>query len=299
VLVEVKDRPSGPVASGPLVRLLPVVLVLWGFVGAYLLQLSIDRGGESRMRERALQELAYFPSGRFIRQAAIEYRELAADWVWLRAIQYYGYHLMTDRKYEWLGHVFGILTTLDPRFIGAYHFGAITLAWDARQPTEAIKMLYDGMKANPMTWQLPFDAAFINYMVARDYATAGELFDIASRLPGAWFITRRWAAVAVAKAGDYETARQMWVEMYNTTENKQLRALVVRQLQNLKLNEETDRLQAAVDKFREDRGRLPENLHELVREGYVDRVPPRDPFDGEYVLDGAKVRSTTPPSQRG
>ena len=75
-------------------------------------------------------------SGQFVRQAAFEYRELAADLVWLRAIQYYGYHLMTDHKYEWLGHVFGILTTLDPRFIGAYHFGAMTLAWDARKPQE-------------------------------------------------------------------------------------------------------------------------------------------------------------------
>jgi len=297
LLEEVTERPV-PAAAGPLARLLPIVLVLWGFVGAYLLQLSLDRAGEGRMREKVIQELAYFPSGRFIRQVAIEYRELAADLVWLRAIQYYGHHLMTDRRYEWLGHVFEILTTLDQRFIGAYHFGAITLAWDARQPTEALNLLFSGMKANPMAWQLPFDAAFISYMVSRDYETAGVLFDIASRLPGAWLITRRWAAVARAKAGDYETARQMWVEMYNATENKRLRELVVRQLRNLRLTETLDRLQRAVDRFQEDRRRLPAGLDELAATGYVDGVPERDPYGGRYFLDDGKVRTTTPPGAR-
>jgi predicted transcriptional regulator len=87
--------------------------------------------------------------------------------------------------------------------------------------------------------------------------------------------------------------------MYNGTENKQLQALVLRQLQNLKLNEDIDRLQRAVDKFKEDKGRLPQSLLELVRAGYVDRIPEEDPYGGRYYLDKDKVQSTTPPSERG
>jgi hypothetical protein len=278
-------------------RLLPLVIICWGFVGVYLLQLSIDRSGGNRMREKVIQELTYFPSGRFIREVSLEYRGLAADWVWLRAIQYYGFHMMTDRKYDWLGHVFGILATLDPRFIGAYHFGAFTLAWDAHQPTEGIRLLIEGMKANPMSWQLPFDAAFISYMVTKDYEAASTLFEIASRLPNAWFIAGRWAAVARGKAGDFAAARQMWLDIYNGTENKALRSLAVRQLRNLKLDEGLYRLQEAVNRFRETEHRLPSGLVELRASGYIAEIP-EEPYGGRFYLDNGTVRTTTPASER-
>jgi len=297
MLEEVKSLGAVPAGPGRLSRLLPLVAVCWGFVGVYLLQLGLDRAGETRMREKMVQELAYFPSGRFTRQVSLEYRELAADLVWLRSIQYYGFHLMTDRKYEWLGHVFGILTTLDPKFIGAYHFGAMTLAWDARKPQEAVDFLAGGMAANPLNWQLPFDAGFASYMLLRDYERAGVLFDIASRLPDAWQITSRWAAVAMSRAGDFETARQMWREIYENSENKALRALVIRQLRNLKLEEGTAALQAAADRFADDRGRPPADLRELVSSGYVDRLP-EEPYGGRFYLQDGKVRTTTPPYQR-
>jgi tetratricopeptide (TPR) repeat protein len=294
---EIRHVPAGPRVPGALAALLPIVLIVWGFVACYLLQLGIDRAGEKRMREKAIEELMYFPSGQFIRQATIEYQLLAADVVWLRAVQYYGHHLMTDRKYEWLGHVFGILTTLDPKFIGAYHFGAMTLAWDARKPQEAVDFLAGGMAANPLNWQLPFDAGFASYMLLRDYERAGVLFDIASRLPDAWQITSRWAAVAMSRAGDFETARQMWREIYENSENKALRALVIRQLRNLKLEEGTAALQAAADRFADDRGRPPADLRELVSSGYVDRLP-EEPYGGRFYLQDGKVRTTTPPYQR-
>ncbi|OYD15292.1 hypothetical protein CH330_06075 [candidate division WOR-3 bacterium JGI_Cruoil_03_51_56] len=295
---EIKPRVSVPARPGWLSNLLPVVFIIWGFVGVYLLQLAIDSTGKERMREKVVAELMYFPSGKFVREASIEYQQVAADFVWLRGIQYYGYHLMTDRKYEWLGHVFGILTTLDPKFIGAYHFGALTLAWDAHKPNEAVRLLVRGMEANPTNWQLPFYAGFINYMLLKDYEAAGIFFDIASKLPGAWLVVSRWAAVSVAKAGRSEAAREMWLDIYRSTENKALRKLVIRQLSLLKFNDALKGLQQAVDRFHEDKGRFPRNLQELVRTGYVGKIP-EEPFGGRFFLEGGKVRSSTPPSRRG
>jgi tetratricopeptide (TPR) repeat protein len=293
-------RPRAAITTGPgrLAALLPLVLIIWGFVAVYLLQLSIDGVSKSEMREEVVQDLVYFPSGDFLREATIEYQNVASDAVWLRAIQYYGHHLMTDRKYEWLGHVFEILTALDPHFIGAYHFGAITLAWDAGKPREATRLLVEGMKANPMNWQLPFDAGFISYMLLGDYETAAAFFEVTAKLPDAWLVASRWAAVARAKAGDFDTARDMWLEIYHGTENQQLRRLVVRQLRLLILEEALGRLQEAVSRFREDRGFLPSSIFDLIRAGYVERIP-EEPYGGRFYLDNGRVRSTTPPSQRG
>ena len=303
MLTEVTPRQRASRGTGQLAGILPAVLIVWGFVGVYLLQLSLDRAGDSRLREKAIAEMAYFPSGRFVRQAAIEYQGLAADLVWLRGIQYYGYHLMSDRKYEWLGHVFSILTSLDPRFTGAYHFGAITLAWDAAKPHEALDFLTTGMKANPMSWQVPFDAGFICYMVLRDYDRASTYFEVASKMPNAWFILARWAAIAKAKAGDFQTAREMWLDIFKSTENRKLKELVVRQLANLKLEEAIARLQEAVQKFREDKKRLPADseerpfYNELLGAGYIERIPD-EPYGGRFYLKDGKVLTTTTPSQR-
>lgn len=295
---EIQPVAADSSSPGRLAALLPLVLVIWGFVSVYLLQLSIDGTSKAEMREEVVQDLVYFPSGDFLREATIEYQNVASDAVWLRAIQYYGHHLMTDRKYEWLGHVFEILAALDPQFIGAYHFGAITLAWDAGKPREATRLLVEGMKANPLDWQLPFDAGFINYMLLDDYETAAVFFEITAKLPDAWLVASRWAAVARAKAGDFGTARDMWLEIYHGTENQQLRKLVARQLRLLILEEALGRLQEAADRFREDRGSLPGSIPELIRAGYVDRVP-EEPYGGRFYLDNGKVRSTTPPNQRG
>jgi hypothetical protein len=297
VLTEVTPRPRTPSRAGPLASVLPAVLIIWGFTGAYLLQLSIDRAGENRRREKAVDEMAYFPSGRFLRESSIEFQSVVADFIWLRGIQYYGYHLMSDRKYEWLGHVFDILTSLDPGFIGAYHFGAITLAWDAGKPHEAMDFLIQGMKVNPTSWQIPFDAGFISYMLLHDYGRASTFFEVASKMPNAWFILARWAAIAKAKAGDFQTARDMWLDILKATENRALKALVVRQLKNLDLSEATDRLQKAVHRFQEDKRRLPVDLRELVSAGYIERVP-GEPYGGRFYLKDGKVLTTTPPSQR-
>ncbi|MEO0068431.1 MAG: hypothetical protein ABIK23_04785 [candidate division WOR-3 bacterium] len=288
-----------PVPKAPsfLINIIPAVLVIWGFVGVYLLQLAID--STSRRRgERLVQELAYFPSGVALRESAVEYQEVLADFIWLTAIDYYGRHLETDQKYDWLGHIFGILTSLDPRFVGAYHFGALTLAWDAHKPIEGLKLLFSGMKANPLNWQLPFDAGFINYMLIGDYEAAARLFLVSSKLPNAWSMVARWVPYALARSGDFATARQMWRDLYYSTENKKLRELIVRQLRWLTLEEGLAQIQDAVNRFSEKEKRLPYSIEELLSRGYLKELP-EEPYGGRYFLDGDKVRTTTPRSRRG
>src|SRR5690606_690589 len=75
-------------------------------------------------------ELALFPTGAWIRPLACGFNELVADAVWLRALQYYGEHRASDRRYPYLETLFQTLTDLDPRFVNAYIFGALTLAED-------------------------------------------------------------------------------------------------------------------------------------------------------------------------
>ena len=81
---------------------------------------------------KPFEELAYYPSGRALRPAALGHDDSMADLAWIRAVQYYGEHRMTDLRFTQMEHVFDILTTLAPGFESPYIFGAFAMAQEGR-----------------------------------------------------------------------------------------------------------------------------------------------------------------------
>jgi hypothetical protein len=200
--------------------------------------------GHSRRAEG--QELMYFPSGRFLKQSALGHTTTLADIAWLRAIQYYGHHRMTDRKYDMVGHVFDIITTLDPNFVHAYVFGAVVLSQDAGRPEEGLALLRKGMRANPDNWLLAFETGFIYYVVLRDCENAGRYFSLSSRLPDAPDMTARFAAFVEERAGHTETAFELWAEIARATDNKFIREMAEERMEKLKQQLQQERSAAAL-----------------------------------------------------
>lgn len=214
-------------------RIIKLLIFIIGLIVIWNIQFQLDINRKTALRERLMEELSYFPSGKFLKPIVIEYQTAVADIIYLRAIQYYAQHLMTDRKYIWLDHIFDILISLDPHFVGAYDFGSVILAWDARQIDEALKLLYLAIAHNPTNWKLVFDVAFIEYMLTRNYVSAGYYFEIASKLPETWTITGRWAAFAFARGGATELAIEVWLSIYQLTENRKLKEIAIRELKRL------------------------------------------------------------------
>ncbi|MCX8014962.1 MAG: hypothetical protein N2748_02985 [candidate division WOR-3 bacterium] len=70
-------------------------------------------------------------------------------------------------------------------------------------------------------------------MLTKDYLTAGYYFEIASKLPETWRITERWAAFAFAKGGNVDLALEIWMQIYNSTENRKLKELAERNITKL------------------------------------------------------------------
>jgi hypothetical protein len=50
-----------------------------------------------RLAPPPTDELLYYPAGPYARQASLGYETAAADVAWLRGIQYYGEHRLTDQ----------------------------------------------------------------------------------------------------------------------------------------------------------------------------------------------------------
>lgn len=235
--------------------------------GVFFIQTRIDR--IRKPGEAIVRELMYFPSGKFLGAVTVGYDNLAADLVWLRAIQYYGEHRMTDAKYEYLGHILDILTTLDPRFVGAYTFGSLLLSDDAKEPHRALELLDKGIRNNPEDWRIPFTKGFINYVFLRDYFKAGKYFEMASRLDGAPGMAARFASFAYQKGGDRMTAISLWTELYLRSDNEIEKVMALRYIKELV----AERLEEKVGQYRAKFGRYPYRLSELVDVGIVRRLP--------------------------
>ncbi|HEX7079052.1 MAG TPA: hypothetical protein VF363_11580 [Candidatus Eisenbacteria bacterium] len=163
-----------------------------------------------RVAAPPVDELLYYPSDAMVRQASLGYETAASDVAWLRGIQYYGEHRLTDQKYAMIGHVMSIVTDLDPRFESPYVFGAFVLAQELKNPEQGLRLLAKGRRANPESWRLAFETGFLHYVCRHDYATAARYFVRASRLPDHPDYVDRFAAFSSQRAGEVGMATLLW-----------------------------------------------------------------------------------------
>ncbi len=193
-------------------------------------------------------ELAYYPSGRWLRPAVLGHAETAADLAWLRAVQYYGEHRRRDNRFDQLDHVFDILTTLSPRFESAYVFGAFAPAQEAQRFDLAEKLLASGLERNPASGRLTFEMGFLYFVRpgGRDLRRAAEYFERATHLAGAPASSARFAAFARQNSGDLSVAWELWREVLNTSQNRYMREAAEREMA---------RIQAALASGRADAAR--------------------------------------------
>jgi tetratricopeptide (TPR) repeat protein len=196
------------------------------------LALATARVQEYRVRPYLHANL-YLPSGKFVEQASLGYREIAADLIWFQAVQYYGGYAKGQHDLAYFVALIDIVNQLDPYFIFPYVFGAVVMSEDLGQFERGIDVLRRGMQHNPRVWELPFEAGFLYYTVARDAARAARYFELAGRMPGG-DRARRFAAFVHSRAGHLETSIRMWEEIANEAEQPYMRELARRYVERLR-----------------------------------------------------------------
>lgn len=225
------------------------------------------------------ERLMYLRSGRTADRLFLTFDALAADVYWMRAIQHYGRDRRSPRsdgRFELLQPLLDLTTTLDPHFNIAYRFGAIFLSMDPPngpgRPDQAIALLEKGLEHNPHRWQYAHDVGFVHYWHTGDYAAAAHWFERASTMPEAPDWIRQLAAVTLAEGGDRTGARQVLSELVRSEEGY-IRASAERSLTQLQALDAIDQLNAVVERYRADRGALPQSWTDLVGRRYLLGIP--------------------------
>ncbi len=260
-------------------------------LAATMLYASEMRGAPARPVERLL----YLKSPDVVRRLTLGFDGLAADVYWMRTIQHFGGDRKSSRttgRFELLYPLLDLTTTLDPHFNVAYRYGAIMLALEAPdgpgRSDQAIALLEKGLALNPARWQYPYDIGFIHYFYTFDFAAAGRWFERAGRMPGAPEWIMPLAATTIAKGGDREAARAMWLRLQESDE-AYIRRAAERSLLQLRALDEIDRLQSIVDRYPVDHAGHPQSWIDLIDAGLLPALPV-DPTQAPYSYDPATHR---------
>ena len=182
------------------------------FVLIIVLQGRIDASTASRPQEN--QELL-IRSGPLLKKMSLGYDSLLADIYWTRAIQYFGERTRKQgASFDLLGPLLDITTTLDPKLMVAYRFGAIFLSEPspagAGRADLAVDLVQKGIAANPDEWRLYQDLGFLYSIHLKDYQKASAAYLEGSKNPKSQ-IWMKVMAARLAETGDaIETSKLIW-----------------------------------------------------------------------------------------
>jgi tetratricopeptide (TPR) repeat protein len=249
------------------------ILLVGCLAGSILFLRRIDQ-----MRTTAtLDDVLFISSPQMLKRLSLGYDGLMADIYWTRAVQYFGSrHQQSARNFKLLAPLLEITTTLDPKLLVAYQFGANFLSpnppFGAGMPEKAVELVERGIRANPDAWKLYYELGFIYYMEIKDYRKAAEAFDRGSKRPGAHPFLKVLAANMAEHAGDRQMARALWMTTYQSTEDKQIRGNAVAHLRALKVDEDVTVIQDAVTAYGQKNNSLPPSMNTLILSGLLSGV---------------------------
>ncbi len=236
------------------------------------------------------------------RRLSLGFNGLAADWYWMRSLQYVGGKLLahgdqislddlSQLNLKLLAPLLDNATTLDPQFMDPYEYAAIVLP--AIDVQEAIRITRKGIDANPDAWWLYQHLGYI-YWQQEDYAAAADVYGRGAELPGAPDWMQAMKARMAAEGGSRATAREIYTRMFEQSTDESVKDMARRRLLQLDSWDEQDALRKVLSAHQTRTGRCPANWREVEQILRAIRAPldvsgaPLDPSGAPYVLQSAK-----------
>jgi hypothetical protein len=260
-------------------------LLLAGFVCVWQLQERVDV--ERAMLQLESEELTLH-SPAVMKRLSLEYAPLLGAIYWTRAVQYFGgKHQEHNSNLGQLWPLLDIATTLDPNLIVAYHFGATFLSdappRGAGQPDEAAALLGRGIQANPDHWRFYQDLGNVYYFDKKDYLKASQAFETGSRLPGTPVFMKIMAAKIAAEGESLETSYALWLDLYQSSTNKEVRKNAEDHLRIVKMQMDLRALNQIADNYERQTKRRAGSIKDLADAGLLSGQA-IDPQGFPYVL---------------
>src|SRR4051794_7618427 len=140
----------------------------------------------------AVEDEQLYLTGATVKRVSLGFNGLAADWYWMRSLQYVGGKLlqanesiqldnMSPLNLKLLAPLLDTATTLDPGFIEPYEYAAIVLP--AVNVEDAIRITKKGIAANPGAWRLYQHLGYVHWQ-RHDYQKSAEVYTAGGKVAG-------------------------------------------------------------------------------------------------------------------
>jgi hypothetical protein len=229
-------------------------------------------------------QLAYLPKGEYLKLAVLGYRQLAADIIWLQAVQHIGAKTATQQGSSWTYHAVDVLTDLDPHFVPSYQATGVFLGVLVGHHDEAIAILSKGMRHNPEVWQLPFLAGYIAYYELCDPVAGSQFLRVAAQVPGAPAYLPKLAARMTVMTGNPDAALEFLDRFARSASDERLRETLALRMKEILQERDLHLLESSISRYHEKYQRFPSKPDDLVLGGVLHELP-SDPLGGEYRID--------------
>ena len=244
----------------------------------------------------AIDESLYL-NGKTARRISLAFNGLAADWYWMRSLQYVGRKIINDNdvpidnlgvlNLKLLAPLLDTATTLDPQFLDPYEYAAIVLP--AIDVNEAIRITKKGIDANPDAWRLYQHLGYI-YWQQRDYQAASETYGRGAQISGAPPWMEAMKAKMAADGGSRSTAREIYTRMYEQSTDEKVKDMARKRRLQLDSLDQRDVLKKLLAAYQARTGKCPKSWNEIEPVFRALRLPvafsgaPLDPTGVPYVL---------------
>lgn len=172
------------------------------------------------------------PPRALVAHATGGFRDVTADLLFLRFVDYWGYRLVHGRDFQNLEPILQEVTGLDPRYGSAWDVGSLALA-DAGDIDGMRAYLERGAHLHPRDPWFPYHEGLLTFLFSDRYVTAGHDFERAAALPGAPRASLFFAARMFAKANQRELAIATWRQILAHDDSSQVRKVATRALARL------------------------------------------------------------------
>jgi tetratricopeptide (TPR) repeat protein len=248
--------------------------MLVGIAGVLLLAKWMDAHPQRPVIAAAEEEL--YLQGSTAKRMSLAFNGLAADWYWMRSLQYVGRKSLDFQNMHpgqlslndlgaldlrVLPALLRIATTLDPQFMAPYEYGAMILP--TFNDNEAIALLGYGIEQNPDRWRLYQHLGYV-YWQRQDYQKAAELYAQGGKLSGAPGWMAEMGARMLAEGGSIQAARQMYQHLYDESSDDQVKQLLIRRLLQVDSIEQRTLIRHLLAEYSKQSGHCPRSWKEVA-----------------------------------
>ena len=215
-------------------------------------------------------------NGPAMKRLTLAFNGVAADWYWIRSLQYVGRKIVTfedshDGRFNLndlsvldlraLPSLLRMSTTLDPQFMEPYYYGAVILP--DIDPAAAISLLHQGIAANPNQWRLYQHLGYI-YWQRHEYEKASEVYAAGAQLPGAPLWMMAISARMKAEGGSRGAAREMYRHLGEASNDEAVKDMVAKQITRLDSLDERDLISKTLREYAAASGRCASSWREVA-----------------------------------